>query len=320
MRKFKHKITGNIATETLTEKNYKVSEPKNFTIPKWIIENSNEWEEIIEIPVGTKITQVRNTESIKETSYEKTKEGWYFGDLKVWIDESDIGEGKRFQIVKEEPKKDWEILKIKNSYDNNVITFNSEGEPIHRTDGCSIKHTLNLKDCLNTKNVDIFQVKRLSDGEIFTIRDKIQHKWSKECGNILKINLINNNNIFFNTTYMNSDIGIVLYNATKLKNAFFITEDNVSLYEPTECHIVNNKLEYYTGNVNECVSKYWFNDKKIFSNKTKAEEFILLNKPILSITEVLDLLEESSILGKWKYTKTTKETIEAFKKLVKSKL
>lgn len=48
MRKFKHKITGNIAVETISEKNYKVSEPKNFTVPKWIVENSNDWEEIVE--------------------------------------------------------------------------------------------------------------------------------------------------------------------------------------------------------------------------------------------------------------------------------
>lgn len=50
IRKFKHKITGYIATETNSEKNYKVSEPKNFTIPKWIIEDSEDWEEIKEFP------------------------------------------------------------------------------------------------------------------------------------------------------------------------------------------------------------------------------------------------------------------------------
>lgn len=49
MRKFKHKITNNMAVETSSEKNYKVSQPRNFTIPKWIIENSNDWEEIKEL-------------------------------------------------------------------------------------------------------------------------------------------------------------------------------------------------------------------------------------------------------------------------------
>ena len=46
MKRYRHKETGNIAVETSSGKNYKVSEPQNFTIPKWIVENSKEWEEI----------------------------------------------------------------------------------------------------------------------------------------------------------------------------------------------------------------------------------------------------------------------------------
>ena len=47
MKQYKHKITGNLATETSTGKNYRVTMPQNFTVPKWIIENSCDWEEII---------------------------------------------------------------------------------------------------------------------------------------------------------------------------------------------------------------------------------------------------------------------------------
>lgn len=96
-RKFKHKKTGEIIS-------YKdgVIKSGSFVFELGCEPSKEYWEEIKkELPIGTKITQVRNIESIKETSYEKTKEGWYFGDLKVWIDESDIGEGKRFQIVEE---------------------------------------------------------------------------------------------------------------------------------------------------------------------------------------------------------------------------
>jgi hypothetical protein len=66
MRKFKHKITGYIATETSSEKNYKVSEPKNFTIPKWIVENSNDWEEVKEYP---KIVSFRVKNTTKRIRY-----------------------------------------------------------------------------------------------------------------------------------------------------------------------------------------------------------------------------------------------------------
>jgi len=58
MKEFKHKTTGHIATETNSGKNYKVSVPQNYTIPKWIIENSTDWEEVIEIPEYVKCIKV----------------------------------------------------------------------------------------------------------------------------------------------------------------------------------------------------------------------------------------------------------------------
>lgn len=45
-KQYKHKTTGHIAKQTNSGKNYKVSYPQNYTIPTWIIENSNDWEEI----------------------------------------------------------------------------------------------------------------------------------------------------------------------------------------------------------------------------------------------------------------------------------
>jgi len=185
MRKFKHKITGNIATETLTEKNYKVSEPKNFTIPKWIVENSNEWEEILDLPIGTRIIQIRNTESIKETSYEKTKEGWYFGDLKVWIDESDIGEGKRFQIVKEKP----------------VLFFTEDGKEIREGDEYyyvleSINNCIIGKNnctkfgiSLNRKGIKYFSVKEAAEEYIILNKPVLSINDVQKCLNETEVDL-----------------------------------------------------------------------------------------------------------------------------------
>lgn len=52
MKQYKHKILDYLATETNSKENYKVSHPRHFTIPKWIIENSNDWELIPSIEVG----------------------------------------------------------------------------------------------------------------------------------------------------------------------------------------------------------------------------------------------------------------------------
>lgn len=97
MRKFKHKITGYIATETNSEKNYKVSEPKNFTIPKWIIENSEDWEEIKEFP---KIISLQHINRLKIIT-DKT-------DIEAWLE----GHGTRF----------WQIYQVAVS-ENEVFTL-----------------------------------------------------------------------------------------------------------------------------------------------------------------------------------------------------
>ena len=62
MKKYKHKITGNIAVETHSEQNYRV---QNFTIPNWIVESSTDWEEIEElcVPIGTKFIAPKKSTS-----------------------------------------------------------------------------------------------------------------------------------------------------------------------------------------------------------------------------------------------------------------
>lgn len=157
MRKFKHKQTGKIAT--LKENGTTIS-GFNFCLPNWLVENSNDWEEIfdypevfpvgsivrdnngedwvknpyskwecnyysikyekritdsyvkdkkwkiislpekIDYPVGTKIR-----DTIFTTRYIKTNCGWKLLDAinsDEKFDESQIGEGKRFQLLENE--------------------------------------------------------------------------------------------------------------------------------------------------------------------------------------------------------------------------
>ena len=48
MKKFKHKITGIVAEKLNTCEKYKLKISTSDVIPAWVIENSNDWEEIIE--------------------------------------------------------------------------------------------------------------------------------------------------------------------------------------------------------------------------------------------------------------------------------
>ncbi len=117
MKTYKHKFSGNIAQEINSSENYIVTEPQNFTIPKWIVEEGGDWEEVKVAP-----------------EYEVTK---------IQLNISDI-----------------------------ILTFQGE-KCIHRSDD-STWPTFNLSRCLMQNNYEIISIRRLSDGQEFSIGDKIK--------------------------------------------------------------------------------------------------------------------------------------------------
>jgi hypothetical protein len=230
MRKFKHKTTGFIATETNSGKNFKVNNPQNFTIPSWIIEEGKDWEEIVE--------------------------------------------------------KDYEILEIKHKYG-------------------AISSYMEKLDS-NLENKSIFKIKRLSDGEVFTIGDKIQY------GIIENIKTSDyNDGIYIDTkTYL----GLPIEKAEK-KTCLFITEDGKKIFEGDEFFRVWNVDNRFRLDDYKCYAtiKYAaeFMTKTVphFSTREKAEEYIILNKACLSINDFINILKLPG-----------NEVIKPLKELVKSKL
>lgn len=96
MRKFKHKVSGYIATESNSEKNYTVYQPRNFTIPKWIIEEGNDWEEIIEkqyeILLYHKQDQIKSIRRLSDNevfsigdTVQSIRSNWQGNDCKIEI-------------------------------------------------------------------------------------------------------------------------------------------------------------------------------------------------------------------------------------------
>lgn len=310
MRKFKHKKTGNIAE--LKNGFYYVNSYNSPQLPMNMVENSCDWEEILDLPVGTKV--VDTNPGTNGFTYEKVENGtWKIGNIDNFtISENCIGEGKRFQIVKEETKRDWEILKIKNSYDGNIITYNSKGEPIHRTDRCRIQNTLNLKQCLNTKNVDIFQVKRLLDGEIFTLGDKVDFIVSTN--QVIKEFSLTGNHISVISEVSKDSLSAI----KKSKPVLFITEDGKEIYSGDSYYSVCYKKylnEEPFSKINGKFTAIYPSDNevlnylKFFSSYEAAENYIIMNKPCLSINDIYKTVSRG-VLG---YEQNLKE-------LVKSKL
>lgn len=138
---------------------------------------------------------------------------------------------------------------------------------------------------LNHNDYGIHSVKRLSDGEVFTVGDYIISH-TMERVQITKI-FIDNIGLYFGWGSGNTS----LVNTRVCKKPLFTTEDGVdiidgdasvwgtnnkSFYEPTEVNVLL-ALQVLKGNDNF----------KYFSTKEAAEEYILHTKPCLSINDVI---------------------------------
>ena len=138
----------------------------------------------------------------------------------------------------------------------------------------------------------IHSVKRLSDGEIFTIGDiidtRVDNKYKQE---ILEINLGINDLLLKDKLIFKTKSGYVISHiAVKVKMPLCTTEDGVDIYLGNKSWILHKNSWYlspaaivhnnsnWTPNENEA---HWR-----FSTKEKAEEYILLNKPCLSLKEI----------------------------------
>ena len=184
-------------------------------------------------------------------------------------------QGEYVQSMYDKNPEFWEKVVEK---DYEILSFVNQNKSV-----CKINDT-NYLESFVLANLHIFKIhsiKRLSDGEIFTIGDKTNF------GLISKI-VINNNSLSF--YFEQKSCGYNLQTLIKWK-PLFTTEDGVDIYDK-DITIYRVDTEYYqlmsqlkSGRVKD------FNDILMFSTKEKAEECILLNKPCLSYGDVQEYLK-----------------------------
>jgi hypothetical protein len=206
-----------------------------------------------------------------------------------------------------EKVKDYEIISIRYQENNEIYTWDGEYFS-YQNSVISLEST--LKGFIGSKNtgynIYIHSVKRLSDNVIFTVRDKVKQS-----------NVQHNNT--FTITRFEFDVnnehllvigngGIKLHKIEHCKTPLFTTEDGVEIFEGNEyfelitpgfhnkpCiwNILPNKARPNIIYQQECSRKH---GRIWFSSKEKAEEYILMNKPCLSINEI------GSIIGRFNNT------------------
>lgn len=151
------------------------------------------------------------------------------------------------------------------------------------------------------KNLDIHSIKRLSDGEVFTIGDKIQYNNTNNNIRIIKSIELDDIKVkifaceeCYSVPIKGSNYGFnLLQNVTKFKQPLFTTEDGVDIFEGDEYILVRkgavskNLCTFtYTAVSGESMWNSKQKDYTLFSTKEAAEEYILMNKPVLSINDL----------------------------------
>ena len=223
------------------------------------------------------------------------------------------------EYYQEVVEKDYEILSL------------IEGKLIYPCDKYSKDY---INQLFNTLGVSIHSVKRLSDGEIFTIGDKVFTEYVNYTIN--KIDIVNDKcmvSALYDTNNPNgSRLHYNLNNLKKFKQKLFTTEDGVDIFEgesyyelitpdfhnkPCIWNILPTKTR---GNINYDQEGNRRNGRIWFSTKEKAEEYILMNKPVLSLNDLKQFFPDTYIPFKKGESATEDINTKQLEDLVKSKI
>ncbi len=271
--------------------------------PNIIENNPKYWGEIVDYPIGTKLRDTILASSWKNII--KTEKGWEAEQASIiplYIRNEEIGDGKRFEIIKEQAKPTYQILELrcKNHNDpyllgeNGLYGFKDFNFPIEK-----VVFNSKFEDVIRFFPI-IWSIKRLSDGEIFTVGDYFSY--NKTLSTSFKIKEIT----------IDPKIGLIIrgegnYTASKAsafskivkakRKKLFTTEDGVDIFEGDKYFAINSnckegELSYFF--IWDCDTKDKYNSSykhswmKCYSTREAANQYIEWNKPIFSRRDLMD--------------------------------
>jgi len=174
------------------------------------------------------------------------------------------------------------VNKVEEKKDYEILTCKCDGGEIHKYDS-----SICLGKFEYVNPYKIHSVKRLSDGEVFSIGDNV---YETVTGDNSKMNC-NDFSIKDTRCFIH---GVNIYNVEKVKQPIklFTTEDGVSVYDGMELYSVSIQT-FELGHVGKrsttLVTKGHREWYKYFSTESAANEYILLNKPCLSVNGILNI-------------------------------
>lgn len=187
--------------------------------------------------------------------------------------------------------RDFEIVSFEK--DDGILVFSKE----------KYRNSLNsisLESCLQFK-LKINAVKRLSDGEVFMVGDRLNHgSYSQNVANdkIEKITIEGGD------LYFDGDFGTEYHWTVNIKTAkkasptsrepLFVTFDGVSIYDGDSYYRILDTFEVQ-GNYNVTKKPSDATIKHSFGKLEAAKDYVLMNKPVLSVNDILSISQKSTL-------------------------
>lgn len=182
--------------------------------------------------------------------------------------------------VKEEPS--FQILSFTDNKE--LIILREDGK--YEYEVSIICHSYTLHEMLEvgrsvkSGDIKIHSVKRNSDGEVFTVGDKVSERSLKDC-KIKSIYLKNNETLVWLTTNIGYDYGVNLDYAKKepLKQKIF-TCNGVDYFHGDHYFRVLKDFSLRENVALEVPDEDHLSDCIVFQTKQLAEDYIMINKPV----------------------------------------
>lgn len=206
--------------------------------------------------------------------------------------------------------KKYKILSFSNDMED-IFTLNEEGTYYNNFEDETDCTWRTEKHILVSTYCKIHSVKRLSDEKVFTIRDEFLLE-----GDTFKRYTIMGFELYEGEILVDTKNTLLAFKDIKyILPVVFTSEDDVDIYEGDPvwcCHRDNNSN--ITGYIEKiCTNPYPFDSSvPVFSTKENAKEYVLMNKPCLSLNDIENMWNNTSF--------SRSDQITALKELIKNRI
>lgn len=177
----------------------------------------------------------------------------------------------------------------KRAKDYEILTFKDKGPvkfTLEKNNDCTYgPYSCTENDVFNLGYYGISEVRRLSDGEVFSIGDEVKYSDEPNPFTIEYFHISDVGNMMAGVRSYRYSIDYI----KKVKPALFTSDDGVDIHEGDTIWYVRKDWSYTDVEIHAKPSNQ---SCKYFSTQEAAEEFILMNKRCLSVNDVVKKFED----------------------------